>query len=156
MLLAMMAFDQFKAISNLLLYAVDMYNKVCYQLLAVVYMVGTVDAVKYTTLTFHLCFCVSSEINHFFCDLPPLYLLSCSGIQVNELTLFIVFGFIELSTKSGVLFSYCYIISSVLKIHSTEGRFKAVPTCTSHLTAVARSSEEKHCHNILNTEGKNE
>ncbi|XP_052581295.1 olfactory receptor 5W2-like [Peromyscus californicus insignis] len=137
MLLAMMAFDRYKAISNPLLYAVDMSSKVCYQLLAVVYLVGIVDAVIHTTLTFHLCFCGSNEINHFFCDLPPLYLLSCSDIQVNELALFTVFGFIELSTISGVLVSYCYIILSVLKIRSTKGRFKAFSTCTSHLTAVA-------------------
>ncbi|XP_021484623.1 olfactory receptor 5W2-like [Meriones unguiculatus] len=137
MLLAMMAFDRYKAISNPLLYAVDMSSKVCYQLLAVVYVVGIVDAVIHTTLTFHLCFCGSNEINHFFCDLPPLYLLSCSDIQVNELALFAVFGFIELSTISGVLVSYCYIILSVLKIHSAEGRFKAFSTCISHLTAVS-------------------
>ncbi|XP_051022705.1 olfactory receptor 5W2-like [Acomys russatus] len=137
MLLAMMAFDRYKAISNPLLYAVDMSSKVCYQLLAVVYLVGIVDAVVHTALTFRLCFCGSNEINHFFCDLPPLYLLSCSDIQVNELALFTVFGFIELSTISGVLVSYCYIILSVLKIRSAEGRFKAFSTCTSHLTAVA-------------------
>ncbi|XP_028641465.1 olfactory receptor 5W2-like [Grammomys surdaster] len=137
MLLAMMAFDCYKAISNPLLYAIDMSSKVCYQLLAVVYIVAIVDAVIHTTLTFRLCFCGSNEINHFFCDLPPLYMLSCSDIQVNELALFTVFGFIELSTISGVLVSYCYIILSVLKIRSAEGRFKAFSTCTSHLTAVA-------------------
>nr|XP_006989810.1 olfactory receptor 5W2-like [Peromyscus maniculatus bairdii] len=137
MLLAMMAFDRYKAISTPLLYAVDMSSKVCYQLLALVYLVGIADAVIHTTLTFHLCFCGSNEINHFFCDLPPLYLLSCSDIQVNELALFTVFGFIELSTISGVLVSYCYIILSVLRIRSTKGRFKAFSTCTSHLTAVA-------------------
>ena len=89
------------------------------------------------TLVFRLCFCGSNEISHFFCVLPPIFLLSCSDIQVNELVLFIVFGFIELSTISGVLVSYCYIILSVLKIHSAEGRFKAFSTCTSHLIAVA-------------------
>ena len=95
------------------------------------------DALIYMTLAFHLCFCGSSEINHFFYDLPPLFLLSCSDIQVNELALFLVFGFTELSTISRVLVSYFYIILSVLKIHSVEGRFKAFSTCTYHLTAVA-------------------
>ncbi|XP_049991817.1 olfactory receptor 5W2-like [Alexandromys fortis] len=136
-LLAVMAFDRYKAISNPLLYAVDMSRKVCYQLLAVVYLVGMVDALTHTTLTFRLCFCGSSEINHFFCDVPPLLLLSCSGTEVNELVIFTLFGFIELSTISGVLVSYCYIILSVLKICSAEGRFKAFSTCTSHLTVVA-------------------
>ncbi|XP_034351604.2 olfactory receptor 5W2-like [Arvicanthis niloticus] len=136
-LLAVMAFDRYKAISSPLLYAADMSRVVCYRLLAVVYLVGMVDALTHTTLTFHLCFCQSNEINHVFCDVPPLLLLSCSDTEVNELVIFTLFGFIELSTISGVLISYCYIISSVLKIRSAEGRFKAFSTCTSHLTAVA-------------------
>ncbi|XP_058383474.1 olfactory receptor 5W2-like [Diceros bicornis minor] len=136
-LLALMAFDPYKAISNPLLYTVNMSSRVCSLLVAGVYLVGMTDALIHTTLTFHLCFCGSNEINHFFCDLPPLFLLSCSDTQVNQLVLFTIFGFIELSTISGVLISYCYIILSVLKIHSAEGRFKAFSTCTTHLTAVA-------------------
>ncbi|XP_036733021.2 olfactory receptor 5W2-like [Manis pentadactyla] len=137
MLLAVMAFDRYKAISNPLLYKVNMSSTVCSLLMAGVYMVGMADAVIHTTLTFRLCFCGSNEINHFFCDAPPLLLLSCSDTQVNELMIFIIFGFIEVSTISGVLVSYCYIILSVLKIHSAEGRLKAFSTCTSHLIAVA-------------------
>ncbi|MBZ3885979.1 Olfactory receptor 5W2 [Sciurus carolinensis] len=137
LLLAVMAFDRYKAISNPLHYAVDMSTKVHSMLMAGVYLIGLADALIHTTLTFHLCFCGSNEINHFFCDLPPLYLLSCSDTQVNELVLFTIFGFIELSTISGILVSYCYIISSVLKIRSAEGRLKAFSTCTSHLSAVA-------------------
>ncbi|XP_032758027.1 olfactory receptor 5W2-like [Rattus rattus] len=137
LLLAVMAFDRYQAISNPLLYTVNMSNTVCSMLMVGVYLIATTDGLIHTTLAFRLCFCGSNEINHFFCDLPPLYMLSCSDIQVNELALFTVFGFIELSTISGVLISYCYIILSVLKISSTEGRFKAFSTCTSHLTAVA-------------------
>ncbi|KAM9660516.1 olfactory receptor 5W2-like [Trichechus inunguis] len=137
LLLAVMAFDRYKAISNPLLYTVHMSSRVCSMLMAGVYLVGMVDALIHTTLAFRLCFCGSNEINHFFCDLSPLFLLSCSDIQVNELALFTVFGFIELSTISGLLVSYCYIMLSVLKIYSAEGRFKAFSTCTSHLTAVA-------------------
>ena len=137
LLLAVMAYDRYKAISSPLLYAVSMSSRVCSLLMAGIYLVGMADALIHTTLAFRLCFCESNVINHFFCDLPPLFLLSCSDIQVNELVLFIVFGFIELSTISGVLVSYCYIILSVLKIHSAEGRFKAFSTCTFHLIAVA-------------------
>ncbi|XP_040351763.1 olfactory receptor 5W2-like [Herpailurus yagouaroundi] len=137
LLLAVMAFDRYKAISNPLLYTVNMSSRVCFLLMAGVYVLATADALIHTTLTFRLCFCGSKEINHFFCDLPPLYLLSCSNTEINELALFTFFGFIELSTILGVLISYCYIILSVLKVHSAEGRFKAFSTCTSHLTAVA-------------------
>ena len=99
------------------------------------YLLNIAETLIYMILAFHLCFCGSNEINHFFCDLPPLFLLSRSDIQVNELALFTIFGFIELSTISGVLFSY-YIILSILKIHSSEGKFKAFSTLTSLLNVV--------------------
>uniref|UniRef100_A0A4X1SZ86 Olfactory receptor n=1 Tax=Sus scrofa TaxID=9823 RepID=A0A4X1SZ86_PIG len=137
LLLAVMAYDRYKVISNPLLYTVSMSSRVCSLLMAGVYMVGMADALIHTTLAFRLCFCGSNEINHFFCDIPPLLLLSCSDTQVNEIMIFSIFGFIELSTFSGVLVSYGYIILSVLKIHSAEGKFKAFSTCISHLTAVA-------------------
>ncbi|XP_036620461.1 olfactory receptor 5W2-like [Trichosurus vulpecula] len=137
LLLAVMAFDRYMAISNPLLYTVNMSSRVCYLLMTSVYTVGLMDALLHTTLTFTLNFCRSNEINHFFCDMPPLLSISCSDIHVNELVLFSVFGFIEMVTISGVLISYCYIILSVLKIHSNEGRCKAFSTCISHLTTVA-------------------
>ncbi|ERE69583.1 olfactory receptor 5W2 [Cricetulus griseus] len=137
LLLAVMAYDRYQAISNPLLYTVKMSNRVCSMLIAGVYIVGTADALIHSTLVFRLCFCGSNEINHFFCDVPPLLLISCSDTEVNELAIFTIFGFIELSTISGLLVSYCYIISSVFKIRSAEGRFKAFSTCASHLTAVA-------------------
>ncbi|XP_005698200.3 PREDICTED: olfactory receptor 5W2-like [Capra hircus] len=137
LLLAVMAYDQYKAISSPLLYEVSMSSRVCPLLMDGVYLVRMADGLIHTTLAFCLCFHGSNEINHFFCDLSPLFRLSCSDIQVNELALFLVFGFIELSTISGVLVFYFYIVFSVLKIHSVEGRFKAFSTCTSHLTAVA-------------------
>lgn len=134
---AVMAFDQYKAISHPVIYAIDMSNRVCYQFLAGVYLVGMTDALIHRTLTFCLCFCESHEINHFFCDIPPILLLSCLNTQFNELMIFTIFGFTQLSTISEVLVSYCSIILSVLKIHSAKGRFKAFSTCTLHLTAVA-------------------
>ncbi|XP_043340499.1 olfactory receptor 5W2-like [Cervus canadensis] len=137
LLLAVMAYDWYKAISSPLLYAVSMSSRVCSLLMAGVYMMGMTDALIQMTLAFCLCFSESNEIIHFCCDLPPLYLLSCSYTWVSVLTLFTIFGFVESSSTSGVLVSYCYIILAVLKTHSTEGRLKAFSTCTSHLTAVA-------------------
>ncbi|EHB12420.1 Olfactory receptor 5W2 [Heterocephalus glaber] len=120
-----------------LLYTAHKSSRLCSLLVVGVYLLGLADALIHTTLAFCLCFCGSNEINHFFCDLPLLFLLSCSDIEVNELALFTVFGFTELGTISGVFVSYCYIILSVIKIHSAEERFQAFSTCTFHLTAVA-------------------
>ncbi|KAB0337241.1 hypothetical protein FD755_025683 [Muntiacus reevesi] len=137
LLLAVMAYDRYKAISSPLLYAVSMSSRRCSLLMAGVYLVSIAETLIHLTLAFRLCFCGSNEINHFFCDVAPLLLLSCSDTQVNELLIFTAFGFIELSTISGVLVSYCYIILSVLKIHSAKVGIKAFSTCISHLTSVA-------------------
>ncbi|KAM8970868.1 olfactory receptor 5W2-like [Sarcophilus harrisii] len=134
LLLAVMAFDRYMTISNPLLYTVNISSRVCYSLIAGVFMVGFINALIDTILMFTLNFCRSNKINHFFCDIPPLLSLFCSDTYINELILFIIFGFIETVTISGVLISYCYIFLSVLKIHSTEGRSKAFSTCSSHLT----------------------
>ncbi|KAM8971564.1 olfactory receptor 5W2-like [Sarcophilus harrisii] len=133
-LLAVMAFDRYMAISNPLLYTVNMSSQVSSLLVAVAYMVVFTDNLLHTTLSFTLSFCRSNEINHLFCDIPPRLSLSCSHTHINELMLFFVFGFIETVTISGILISYCYIFLSVLKIRSTEGRSKAFSTCISHLT----------------------
>ncbi|XP_008561703.1 PREDICTED: olfactory receptor-like protein OLF2, partial [Galeopterus variegatus] len=128
LLLAMTAFERYKAISHPLLYTVNTSNRMCSLLRAGAYMVGIMGSLINTALIFHLCFCGSNEINHFLCDVPPLLLLSCSDTQVNELAKFII---------SGLLVSYCYIIPTVIRICSAEGRCKAFSTCTSHLTALA-------------------
>lgn len=85
-----------------------MSSRVCSLLRAEVYMMGMVD-VDTHDINIPLMLCGSNENNHFSCDLPPLYLLSCSDTQVNELTVFIVFGVIELSSISGVLVSLIVI-----------------------------------------------
>ena len=133
LLLAVMAYEQYKATSSPLFYAVSMSSGVCSLIMAGVYLVGMTDALIHTTLAFRLCFCGPNEINHFFCCPVDIF----SDAQVNELVTFMVSGFIELSTISGILVSCCYIILPVLKIHSAEGKFKAFSTCISHLTAVA-------------------
>ncbi|ELR62815.1 hypothetical protein M91_03857, partial [Bos mutus] len=115
-------YDQYKAISSPLFYVVSMSIRVCFLLIAGIYLVGMADALMHIALTSCLCFCGSNVINHSFCDSPPLFLLSCSGIQINELVTLTNFSYTEMFTVSRVLVSYCYIILAILKIHSVEGR----------------------------------
>ena len=81
LLLAVTAYDRYQAISNPLLYTVNMSSRLCSLLMAGVYLVGTADTLIHTTLAFSLCFC---DINQFFCDVPSLVLISCSETEVNE------------------------------------------------------------------------
>ncbi|XP_039731643.1 olfactory receptor 5W2-like [Pteropus medius] len=136
-MLSVMAYDRYVAICNPLLYTITMSRSVCTQLVAIVYIQGLVDSAIQTSCTFRLSFCNSNIINHFFCDFPPLLALSSSDTSVNEIMMFTynscVLGFSIVT----VLLSYSYIITTILRMKSAEGRHKAFSTCASHLTAVA-------------------
>ncbi|XP_012924956.1 olfactory receptor 12-like [Heterocephalus glaber] len=136
-LLAGMAFDRFSAICYPLLYPVNMSHKVCIQLVAGSYICGCINAIVQTSFTFSLHFCQENRLDHFFCDVPALIKISCVDTFVNEIVLFILSAFIIISTTIIILVSYAYILSTVLKIPSTQGRSKTFSTCGSHITVVS-------------------
>ncbi|CAM4570853.1 unnamed protein product, partial [Caretta caretta] len=135
-LLTVMAYDHYVAICNPLLYTVTMSRQLCKQLVAGVYSVGVVDSMIFTCFTFRLSFCSSNIINHFFCDTPPLLVLSCSDTRINEIMMFVFTLCITGSIFVTFLLSYVYITSTILQIRSAEGRRKAFSTCSFHLTSV--------------------
>ncbi|XP_015397748.1 putative olfactory receptor 5AK3 [Panthera tigris] len=135
-LLAAMAVDRYVAICNPLHYPIIMSQRVCIQLVAGSYVMGSINASVHTGFTFSLYFCKSNTINHFFCDVPPILALSCSNIDINILLLVVFVGFNLIFTVLIVIFSYMYIMATILKISSVSGRKKAFSTCASHLTAV--------------------
>ncbi|XP_029431458.1 olfactory receptor 5B21-like [Rhinatrema bivittatum] len=135
-LLVIMAYDRYVAICNPLIYLVVMKRKVCARLLTVAYMGGFVISLIHTMFTFHLSFCGSNVINHFFCQAPPLLVISCSNTSINELVIFIILIFNGIPSVLIILISYIYILVTILKIRSAEGRRKAFSTCASHLTTV--------------------
>ncbi|XP_055972143.1 olfactory receptor 502-like [Sorex fumeus] len=136
LLLAAMAYDRFVAICNPLLYSNKMSTQVCVQLLVVTYIGGIFDASSFTISFFSLFFCGPNQVNHFFCDLAPLIKLSCSDASIPAVVTSFTAGFIILATVFIIAISYAYILITILKMRSTEGRQKAFSTCTSHLTAV--------------------
>ncbi|XP_047548623.1 olfactory receptor 5W2-like [Lutra lutra] len=137
LMLAVMAYDRYVAICNPLLYTIAMSRKICIQLVSLAYFVGLVDSAIHTCCTFRLSFCNSKVINHFFCDIPPLLALSLSDTSINEIVMFTFIGCVVGCSIITVLLSYSYIIATILRMNSAEGRHKAFSTCASHLTAVA-------------------
>ncbi|NWX68155.1 O1019 protein, partial [Alca torda] len=136
-LLAAMAYDRYVAICNPLLYVATMSQKVCVQLAVGSYIISATSQTVLVSSVFSLHFCGPNVINHFFCDIPPLLKLSCSSTTVNEHVLFTIATFIALSTLIFIVVSYGHILTAVLRIRSSEGRWKAFSTCASHLTSVS-------------------
>ncbi|XP_049636712.1 olfactory receptor 5W2-like [Suncus etruscus] len=137
LMLAVMAYDRYVAICNPLLYTVAMSKRLCTLLILLTYFMGLLDSAVHTFLAFQLSFCKSNIINHFFCDIPPLLALATSDTSINEIILFI-FSTITLGCSFFTIFlSYIYIIATILRMRSAEGRRKAFSTCASHLCTVA-------------------
>ncbi|XP_012512336.1 PREDICTED: olfactory receptor 5L1-like [Propithecus coquereli] len=134
-LLAVMAYDRFVAICNPLLYMVTMSQKLCVELVSCCYFCGTLCSLIHLCLALEIPSYRSNVINHFFCDLPPLLRLACSDVTVNAVLLFIVASFNEVITIVIILTSYLFILITILRMRSAEGKRKAFSTCASHLTA---------------------
>ncbi|KAM5185568.1 olfactory receptor 5P76-like [Callospermophilus lateralis] len=135
-LLAAMAYDRFVAICNPLLYSTKMSTQVCLQLLVVAYTGGFLNASVFSLSFFSLLFCGPNGVNHFFCDFAPLVELSCSDVSIIAFVSSFSAGSIIVVTAFVIAISYIYILITILRMSSTEGRHKAFSTCTSHLTAV--------------------
>ncbi|XP_004870919.1 olfactory receptor 150 [Heterocephalus glaber] len=136
-MLAAMAYDRYIAICSPLLYNVTMSSQVCCWMVAGVYSMGLVGATAHTVSMLIVDFCKADVINHYFCDLFPLLELSCSSIFINEVVVLCFSAFNIFLPTLAILSSYIYIIASILRINSTEGRSKAFSTCSSHILAVA-------------------
>ncbi|KAM4846165.1 olfactory receptor 5P6-like [Thomomys bottae] len=135
-LLASMAYDRFMAICNPLLYSTKMSTQVCVQLLIVAYTSGFLDASSFAVTFYSFLFCGPNRVNHFFCDFAPLREVACSEDSDLILLSTLTSAFIVAFTVIVIAVSYSYILITILKMRSIEGRHKAFSTCTSHLTAV--------------------
>ncbi|XP_068964112.1 olfactory receptor 5B2-like isoform X2 [Petaurus breviceps papuanus] len=135
-LLASMAYDRHAAICKPLHYTTNMTSTICARLVSGAHIAGFVTSSILIGNTFSLSFCKSKVIHHFFCDILPLLVLSCSDIHFIHSAVFIIGSFTVFFPFLVIFASYLLIFITILKIRSAEGRQKAFSTCASHLTAV--------------------
>nr|XP_020634441.1 olfactory receptor 10AG1-like [Pogona vitticeps] len=136
-LLAAMAYDRYVAICNPLRYSVVMNWYVCAQLSIASWSVGLMVGLGQTNYVFSLTYCGPNRINHFFCDIPPLLMLACGDTTMNVIAVYLVALLFITAPFLMILISYVYIINTILRMPSAEGRRKAFSTCSSHLIVVS-------------------
>ncbi|XP_010842413.1 PREDICTED: olfactory receptor 1L6-like [Bison bison bison] len=136
-LLGAMAMDRYVAICHPLRYTTTMNPRHCLQLVTASWLVSHLHSLTHTILMARLSFCGPNVIHHFFCDVQPLLMLSCSDTSLNELLAFTEGSFVIMSPFIFITVSYVYIIHAVLRVPSGRGRYKVFSTCGSHLTVVA-------------------
>ncbi|XP_028625945.1 olfactory receptor 5B12-like [Grammomys surdaster] len=136
-LLAAMAYDRYAAVCKPLHYTTTMTTNICACLTIGSYVCGFLNSSIHTGNIFRLSFCKSNVIDHFFCDAPPLLAISCSDTSVSEMVILFVVGFNDIFSIVVIMISYLFILITILRMRSSEGRQKAFSTCASHLTAVS-------------------
>uniref|UniRef100_A0A8D2JLQ2 Olfactory receptor n=1 Tax=Sciurus vulgaris TaxID=55149 RepID=A0A8D2JLQ2_SCIVU len=136
-LLGTMAYDRYVAICKPLLYPVIMTNRLCIRLLVLSFVGGFLHSLIHEGFLFRLTFCNSNIIHHFYCDIIPLFKISCTDPSINFLMVFILSGSIQVFTIVTVLVSYTLILFTILKKKSVKGIRKAFSTCGAHLLSVS-------------------
>ncbi|XP_074083987.1 olfactory receptor 5D13-like [Macrotis lagotis] len=135
-MLAAMAYDRLVAICYPLLYSVFMSPKLCSLLVTVAYSWGIISCFIYTYSILVLSFCETKIINNFVREYLVFLSASCSDKHFSETILFILTNLSSICTLTVIFTSYLFIFVTILKMHSTSGRYKTFSTCVSHLTAV--------------------
>ncbi|XP_030043883.1 olfactory receptor 1J2-like [Microcaecilia unicolor] len=136
LLLTAMSYDRYVAICNPLRYPIIMNKRVCALLAAASWITSLIELLPHTIVVSQFSFCDSNVINHIFCDFTALLKLSCTDISIIDTITFtegVLSGFTPFFLT---LTSYVFIISTILRIHSREGKLKAFSTCSSHLTVL--------------------
>ncbi|XP_027799031.2 olfactory receptor 5H18 [Marmota flaviventris] len=136
-LLGTMAYDRYVAICKPLLYPVIMTNRLCIRLLVLSFVGGFLHSLIHEGFLFRLTFCNSNIIHHFYCDIIPLFKISCTDPSINFLMVFILSGSIQVFTIVIVLVSYTLVLFTILKKKSVKGMRKAFSTCGAHLLSVS-------------------
>ena len=135
-LLAVMAYDRFVAVCNLLLYTVVMSQKLCSLLVSALYSWSIACSLIYTYFLSTLSFCGTKFINNFVCEQAAIVAISCSDPYINQEIILVSATFNEVSSLMIIFTSYVCIFITVLRMPSTGGHHKVFSTSASHLTTI--------------------
>ncbi|KAM9731696.1 olfactory receptor 7G1-like [Dama dama] len=136
-LLAVMAYDRYVAIRHPLRYMTIMNFSLCGRLILFCLFISIVDALIHSLMVLQLTFCTDLEIPLFFCEVVQVIKLACSDTLINNILIYLATGLFGGIPVCGIIFSYIQIVSSVLRMPSASGKYKAFSTCGSHLSVVS-------------------
>ncbi|XP_069879521.1 putative olfactory receptor 2B3 [Dipodomys merriami] len=136
LLLALMSFDRYLAICRPLHYTLIMNHCFCILLVSMVWLCGAIYAVFEVTVVLQMPLCGNNKLDQLFCEIPVLIKIACGEKEAAEFALPVACIFIAVIPLCLIFASYASIGHTMLKIKSSEGRTKALGTCSSHLIVV--------------------
>ncbi|XP_038625490.1 olfactory receptor 2K2-like [Tachyglossus aculeatus] len=134
-LLAVMAYDRYVAICKPLRYPIIMNMRVCVLMATGSWITGFFIAVLESTSALRLPLC-GNIIDHFTCEILAVLKLACAKSLLMDTIMFVTSVLLLPVPMLLITVSYIFILTSILKINSAEGRNKAFSTCGAHLTVV--------------------
>ncbi|XP_015106521.2 olfactory receptor 4N2-like [Vicugna pacos] len=134
-LLVVMAFDRYIAICRPLYYSTIMNPRACHVLLLAPWIGGFVHSIIQVAIILRLPFCGPNLLDNFLCDVPQVIKLACTDTFVVELLMVFNSGLLTLLCLLGLLVSYAVILCRV-RGSSSEGKSKAMSTCTTHIIII--------------------
>ncbi|XP_008140340.2 olfactory receptor 2K2 [Eptesicus fuscus] len=134
-LLAVMAYDRCVAICNPLRYPVLMSRQACVQLATASWVTGCLTALLEASFALRMPLC-GNLIDHFTCEILAVLKLACASSLLMDMTLLVVSVLLLPVPMLLICISYVFILSTILRISSAEGRSKAFSTCGAHVTVV--------------------
>ncbi|XP_037377918.1 olfactory receptor 51G2-like [Talpa occidentalis] len=134
--LVAMAVDRYVAICHPLRYATILTPRLIIKIGIVAVLRSSCPLIPLLIRLAFIPFCRSHLLSHSYCLHQDIIRLACADIKFNViygLTVVIMLWGVD---ALGIFVSYVFILHSVLKMSSREGRFKALSTCASHICAV--------------------
>ncbi|XP_072217377.1 olfactory receptor 14J1-like [Excalfactoria chinensis] len=135
--LTIMSYDRYVAICKPLHYGTLMDSRACATMAAAAWGAGFLNSLLHTASTFSLPLCQGNVVNQFFCEIPQILKLSCSGSYLREVVLLIFSGSLAFHCFVFIVVSYVQIFKVVLRMPSEQGQHKAFSTCLPHLAVVS-------------------
>ncbi|XP_027260834.1 olfactory receptor 2AG2-like [Cricetulus griseus] len=129
-------YDRYVAICQPLNYTILMSHKVFWLMIAISWNLASLSNQGYSIYTMQYSFCKSRQVNHLFCEIPPLLKLACADTSRYELMVYLMGVTVLILPLAAILASYPLIEFTVLNMPLNEGRKKALVTSSSHFTMV--------------------
>ncbi|KFO36037.1 olfactory receptor 51L1 [Fukomys damarensis] len=131
-----MALDRYVAICHPLRYATILTPKLIAKIGIAALLRSALPLIPLLVRLAFFRFCHSHVLSHSYCLHQDMIRLACADTKFNVIYGLVVITMLWGLDSLGILVSYAFILHSVLKIASREGRLKALNTCASHLCAV--------------------
>ncbi|XP_040550686.1 olfactory receptor 14J1-like, partial [Gallus gallus] len=136
-LLTVMAYDRYVAICKPLHYGTLLGSRACATMAAAAWGTGLLHALLHTATIFSLPLCQGNVLDQFFCEIPHILKLSCSGAYLKEFGLIIFSILTFFGCFVFIVVSYVQIFRAVLRLPSEQGQHRAFSTCLPHLAVVS-------------------